>query len=91
MSSLYQNQYYDQKVGSINMGCIHSRNQGHHHDPYCCRASSKYPSTSLYSARHAAYDDGRSKLQSRYSRNGDDYHSLEQVKMLLPCSYLISN
>ncbi|KAI5559809.1 hypothetical protein BDE02_16G002800 [Populus trichocarpa] len=82
MSSLYQNQY-DQKVGSINMGCIHSRNQGHHHDPYWCRASSKYPSTSLYSARHAAYDDGRSKLHSRYSRNGDDYHSLEQVTKAL--------
>ncbi|XP_011040112.1 PREDICTED: E3 ubiquitin-protein ligase RGLG2-like isoform X1 [Populus euphratica] len=64
------------------MGSKHSRNQGHHHDSYCYGASSKYPST-LYSASHAAYDGGRSKLQSRYSRNGDDYHSLEQVTKAL--------
>ncbi|CAK7323369.1 unnamed protein product [Dovyalis caffra] len=61
------------------MGSKLSRHQRHHlHDSYGYRASSN-PSSSPYPARYADYDDGRSNLQSRYSRIGDDYHSLEQV------------
>lgn len=62
------------------MGSKNSSHQDHHHrDSYGCRASSN-PSSS---PNVASYADGRSKLQSKYSRFGDDYNSLEQVKMLL--------
>lgn len=65
------------------MGSKHSRHQDHHHrDSYGCRASSN-PCSSPNVASYAVYDDGRSKPQSRYSRIGDDYHSLEQVTRAL--------
>ncbi|KAG6768857.1 hypothetical protein POTOM_024469 [Populus tomentosa] len=65
------------------MGCKHSRHQDHHHrDSFGCRASSN-PCSSPNVPSYAVYDDGRSKPQSRYSRIGDDYHSLEQVTRAL--------
>ncbi|KAG6770942.1 hypothetical protein POTOM_022285 [Populus tomentosa] len=65
------------------MGCKHSRHQDHQHrDSFGCRASSN-PCSTPNVPSYAVYDDGRSKSQSRYSRIGDDYHSLEQVTRAL--------
>ncbi|KAJ6408632.1 hypothetical protein OIU84_011876 [Salix udensis] len=62
------------------MGSKNSRHQDHHHrDLYDCRVSSN-PSSS---PNVASYADGRSKLQSKYSRIDDDYSSLEQVTKAL--------
>ncbi|KAJ6912190.1 hypothetical protein NC651_014771 [Populus alba x Populus x berolinensis] len=73
----------DKKVGDTNMGCKHSRHQDHQHrDSFGCRASSN-PCSTPNVPSYAVYDDGRSKPQSRYSRIGDDYHSLEQVTRAL--------
>uniref|UniRef100_A0A6N2JZN1 RING-type domain-containing protein n=1 Tax=Salix viminalis TaxID=40686 RepID=A0A6N2JZN1_SALVM len=58
------------------MGSKNSRNQDHHHrDSHGCRVSSN-PSSSPNA-------DGRSKLQSKYSKFDDDYNSLEQVTKAL--------
>ncbi|KAG8649186.1 E3 ubiquitin-protein ligase RGLG2 [Manihot esculenta] len=67
------------------MGGKQSRHQGQYqHDSYNYGAPS-LPSSLPYlshSSRCVDYD-GRSKLQSRYSRIGDDYYSLEQVTQAL--------
>ncbi|KAJ6363838.1 hypothetical protein OIU78_003913 [Salix suchowensis] len=68
------------KVRDTKMGSKNSRHQDHHHrDLYDYRVSSN-PSSS---PNVASYADGRSKLQSKYSRIDDDYSSLEQVTKAL--------
>ncbi|EEF37359.1 copine, putative [Ricinus communis] len=60
------------------MGVKQSRHKSHYGAP-SLPSSSPY---SFHSSRYVDYD-GRSKLQSMYSRIGDDYHSLEQVTRAL--------
>ncbi|KAF2306093.1 hypothetical protein GH714_012395 [Hevea brasiliensis] len=67
------------------MGSKQSRHQDHYqHDSYNYGAPSlpSYPPYLSHSSRYIDHD-GRSKLQSRYSRIGDDYYSLEQVTQAL--------
>lgn len=59
----------------------HSQRYSQYHVGSYDSPSNLGSSSSSYSSNYADYDRSR-KLQSRYQRIGDDYHSLEQVFML---------